>query len=546
VLFVGGHANVARYSWHPTFDELFDLYRRAADDRPPPRATAPDAPALGALDRLLDRAIELVPDRLAERHRPMVQLASAPPGRQGGDPAAPTIVRVVVLDYNGGPFVVRCVDALRRTEVPAGLTLEIVVIDNASSDASADAVAAAHPDVLVLRNTENAGFPANNLGLWDLDGVAAVGLINSDAFVEPDWLAPLLDSLEADEGRGAVCPRILLDARFIDVVVSSATFTPGGADTRALGVRVLGLRIGGDGAGDDVWAGTRVALDDFGREHGPEGIFQWTGAQTLFRVPVPSSRVGPVSASLLLASPTGRSVTATVVSGSATVTVELAGPPVWVDIPLDGAPYDLVNNAGSIVFDDGYGADRGFLEPDGPAFDEPVDVFAFCGGAVLFRPAFLRDVGVLDRRFFLYYEDTDLSWRGRSRGWTYRYVPASRVRHLHAASAVEGSTFSTYFNERNRLMMLMKNAPAPMVVDALRGTAQVIGTDVRQVVERVAARRRFDRLDRSHLRHAWVRSRSLGGFLRHLPFMARRRRQIARDRLVDEAELLAGLTPRGV
>ena len=56
-------------------------------------------------------------------------------------------------------------------------------------------------------------------------------------------------------------------------------------------------------------------------------------------------------------------------------------------------------------------------------YAEPADVFAWCGGAVLLRSDYLADVGLLDERFFLYYEDTDLSWRGRARGWRYRFVP---------------------------------------------------------------------------------------------------------------------------
>ena len=59
-------------------------------------------------------------------------------------------------------------------------------------------------------------------------------------------------------------------------------------------------------------------------------------------------------------------------------------------------------------------------------FDEPADVFAWCGGGVLLRSRYLEDVGLFDERFFLYYEDTDLAWRGRARGWRYRYVPESR------------------------------------------------------------------------------------------------------------------------
>ena len=86
-------------------------------------------------------------------------------------------------------------------------------------------------------------------------------------------------------------------------------------------------------------------------------------------------------------------------------------------------------------------------------------MFAWCGGSVLLRPAYLADVGLFDDDFFLYYEDTDLSWRGRSRGWRYRYVPEARARHVHAASTGEGSPVFQHYVERNRLLMLVKNAP---------------------------------------------------------------------------------------
>ena len=110
-----------------------------------------------------------------------------------------------------------------------------------------------------------------------------------------------------------------------------------------------------------------------------------------------------------------------------------------MSVPLAAAPVDLVNNAGSIVFDDGYGADRAYLEPVGPDVAAERDVFAFTGGAVLLRPDFLEAVELLDKRFFLYYEDTDLSWRGIAQGWRYRFVPGSIVRHRHSAIVGEGS-----------------------------------------------------------------------------------------------------------
>ncbi len=59
--------------------------------------------------------------------------------------------------------------------------------------------------------------------------------------------------------------------------------------------------------------------------------------------------------------------------------------------------------------------------------------------------------GLFDERFFMYYEDTDLAWRGRARGWRYRYVPDAVLRHVHAATSVEGSPLFRHYVERNRL-----------------------------------------------------------------------------------------------
>ena len=101
----------------------------------------------------------------------------------------------------------------------------------------------------------------------------------------------------------------------------------------------------------------------------------------------------------------------------------------------------------------GYGGDRGFLEADRGQYDKPADVFAWCGCSVLLRPRYLAEVGLLDERLFLYYEDIDLSWRGRAQGWRYRYVPESVVRHAHTATSVEGSELFQYYVERNRLLV---------------------------------------------------------------------------------------------
>jgi len=85
---------------------------------------------------------------------------------------------------------------------------------------------------------------------------------------------------------------------------------------------------------------------------------------------------------------------------------------------------------------------------------------------VLFRSEFLRDVGLFDERFFLYYEDVDLGLRGSARGWVYRCAPASRVRHRGGTSTSQVAARTRYLRERNRLWILVRHRPA---ADLARG-----------------------------------------------------------------------------
>jgi N-acetylglucosaminyl-diphospho-decaprenol L-rhamnosyltransferase len=148
--------------------------------------------------------------------------------------------------------------------------------------------------------------------------------------------------------------------------------------------------------------------------------------------------------------------------------------------PDPAGDVDLVNSTGNVVTRDGYGRDRGWLQPDAGPEPEP-DVFAFCGAAALLRMAALRETGDFDEDFFLYYEDTDLSWRLRAAGWTIRYEPSAVVRHEHAASSDVRSTLFRFHDDRNRLLALTKNAPASSALRAaLRYPLTVASLTVRQ------------------------------------------------------------------
>jgi GT2 family glycosyltransferase len=444
-------------------------------------------------------------------------------------------VRLVVLNYNGGDLVVRCLTHLERLDWPAD-RVEVVVVDNASSDGSDRVVAERFPGVRLIRNEENTGFPANNLALRDLDGLDYVGLVNPDSFVEPGWLAPLVATLEADPGVGAASARMLFAERFLEASVEAPTFVPGTADARALGVMVSGARVDGK----DRWRDTQFGSGSWGIEHDRRGgTFQWTQSRAVVRVPVPGPDGPslPASIELRLAAEAPKDVTLS--AGGESTTVRVGTEPAWVAVPVAGEPLDIVNNVGSQVFDDGYGADRGYLEPDTGQYDEPVDVFAWCGGSVLFRPAYLADVGLFDERFFLYYEDTDLSWRGIGRGWRYRYVPDAVARHVHAASTGEGTATFQHYVERNRLVMLAKNAPVGLASRAVWRFVLVTASYARRDIVRPLLG-----LHRPNPEQVRRRVGSFLGFLRLAPETLRERRRIKRAATVPDAAVVARLVRR--
>ena len=111
------------------------------------------------------------------------------------------------------------------------------------------------------------------------------------------------------------------------------------------------------------------------------------------------------------------------------------------------------------------------------------EVFGFCGGAALLRTDVLHAVGGVPARFFCYYEDTDTAWRMRLANWRVLAVPAARVRHQHGASTRLGSPAFHRWNERNRLLMLARCAPADTLMRELaRFAAITVALPLRKVV----------------------------------------------------------------
>jgi GT2 family glycosyltransferase len=115
-------------------------------------------------------------------------------------------------------------------------------------------------------------------------------------------------------------------------------------------------------------------------------------------------------------------------------------------------------NAGDILRRDGACEQRGRFLPDNGSYDEPMDMFAACAGAALYRREAVLAVGGFDERFFSYMEDVDLGMRLRLAGWRCMYEPVVAV-HAGAGSSWQLNPRLEYWVERNTLLLIAKAFP---------------------------------------------------------------------------------------
>ena len=121
---------------------------------------------------------------------------------------ASPLVSIVIPHLRGREILLRCLQSLHvGTRYIA--SLQVVVVDNASTDGSVEAVRTEFPDIKVLPAEKNLGFAgACNWGIRETNGEFVV-LLNDDTEVTAGWLEPLLDCMRIDEKVAACQPKLL-------------------------------------------------------------------------------------------------------------------------------------------------------------------------------------------------------------------------------------------------------------------------------------------------------------------------------------------------
>jgi GT2 family glycosyltransferase len=99
--------------------------------------------------------------------------------------------------------------------------------------------------------------------------------------------------------------------------------------------------------------------------------------------------------------------------------------------------------------------DRAVKEPRAEELPREVDFITAC--AICLRRQVIEQIGLLDPRFFIYYEETDWCMRARAAGWQVLYVPRARMWHKVSAAMGPTSPATAYYMSRNVLLFLAKN-----------------------------------------------------------------------------------------
>lgn len=243
----------------------------------------------------------------------------------------PTVI-TIILNTNRRADTLAALASLAQTTYPRH---RVIVLDNASTDGSVEAIRAAYPQVTVIELTENRGYAGNNnVGIRAaLDqGADWVFVLNEDTIVDPNCLRALVD-------------------------------------------------VG---------------------ERAPE--------------------------------------------------IGIVGPMVYhMDEPA------VIQSAGGVLGPDWSSRHLGQNEPDRGQYPAPHAVDWISGCAILVRRAVIEQVGMLDERFFYYWEETEWCLRARRTGWRIVHVPQAKLWHKGVQRDYRPSPTVTYYHTRNRFLMMAKH-----------------------------------------------------------------------------------------
>lgn len=375
---------------------------------------------------------------------------------------------IIVLNYNGENIISDTLNSLLNLNYPKD-RYEILVVDNNSQDGSKEILiqySKDHKNIKVFFLNKNCGFSrGNNFGIKKSKG-EYVALINNDCIPERNWLKEIVQPFLRDKNVFAVNSKILLYPRFINIKFR--------VDPKLVPVYTwlskshLYSNLDSELSYLPLWrksSGVSFVYDDFTIElpYEPynDRIIEFT---ILFNSRGLKFNKEDNLHDLITFDNKSLSISNITVNGD---DIEYQVMLKLTNLEVVNNSLDKIQNAGIMVFQDGYGRDIGavvrsgqqFHEYDLKQYNKEKEVYAACAAAVLYRKKVLLKIGLLDESFFMYYEDVEISERARFAGFKISYNSKAVVRHYHALTSHEWSPFFIYHVEKGRLLHVFYNFP---------------------------------------------------------------------------------------
>lgn len=375
---------------------------------------------------------------------------------------------IIILNYKGEKVIEGCINSLLKLNYPKG-HFEIIVVDNHSNDKSDQILkklAGEHSNIKLIFLNKNLGFSkGNNIGIKKAKG-KFVALINNDSILDKNWLKESVKTLSKDPTTFAVNSKIYLYPKFFNVKFKiDSRLSP-------LFASLTKSKLY-DEMDKKLFYLPLWRKNDFFEIEVP--YEPYLDEEVLFSI-LFISRGSRLSKEINLdqiitfeneqSSSTNKSVKISKVARHED-DIEFQIAIKTTNQYIINKSLNKIQNAGIMVFQDGYGRDIGaiirhsqqFHEYDLKQYNREREVYAACGAAVLYNKKILDKIGYLDESFFMYYEDVEISERARFAGFKSVYCPKAVVRHHHALFSKEWSPFFIYHVEKGRLLHILYNFP---------------------------------------------------------------------------------------
>lgn len=342
-------------------------------------------------------------------------------------------------------------------------SFEIIIVDNASSDGTAEEARQlfghVNYPVKIIECHVNHGFAAGcNLALDESKG-ELIALLNTDATPEKDWLLELVHALRLNPWAAVATPKVLFNGYFIRITLFFPY--PVRLDLPTLVQSLSYPKI-------FIRSGIQEGLKSI--RSNPHGCISFD---------LPSDTkildllIHPVSeAEYILPNtpyPVEQSSPQLRIESEASTNYISIPWKCWIGdeqftitIPNDSPRFRLINNAGSTsgrISDQP--KDRGFANIDCSYYDHPIRTSRFCGCAPMLRREAIVDRSLFVKQFFAYYEDSELGrWLIQNKRGETIYWPRSIVNHYHSSTLGEKSPTWTYLTQRSWLLYHQLGLPA--------------------------------------------------------------------------------------